>query len=56
MPNIAQAGNYQPLIKETSITAFDKFSETRLQNQAVGVSSFLPDDLTVSQTKGIVGQ
>ena len=56
MPNIAQAGNYQPLIKETSITAFDKFSETRLQNQAVGVSSFLPDDLTVSQAKGIVGQ
>ena len=55
-PNVAQAGNYQPLIKETSITAFDKFSETRLQNQAVGVSSSLPDDLTVSQIKGIVEQ
>ncbi|MEK7624207.1 MAG: hypothetical protein AAB404_00540 [Patescibacteria group bacterium] len=55
-PNVIQAGNYQPLIKETSIIAFDKFSETRLQNQVAGINSFLPDDLTVSQIKGIVEQ
>ena len=54
IPNITQAGNYQPLIKETSITAIDDFTETRIQNQATGVTTVLPDDLTVSQIKGIV--
>lgn len=55
-PNITQAGNYQPLIKDTTITAFDEFSETQLQNQAAGVTTALPDDLTVQQVKGMVAQ
>lgn len=53
-PNITQVGNYQPLIKDTIITAFDEFSETNLKNQAAGVTTALPDDLTVSSVKGIV--
>ena len=54
VPNITQLGNYQPLIKETTITAFDEFSETRLQNAAPGISTVLPDDLTIGEVKGIV--
>lgn len=53
-PNITQTANYQPLIKNTTITAFDEFSETQLQNQAPAVSTALPDDPTVQQIKGIV--
>jgi hypothetical protein len=55
-PNITQVGNYQPLIKETYITALDDFTGTRLQNQAAAVTTVLPDDPTVSQTLGIVAQ
>lgn len=55
-PNVTQAGSYQPLIKNTIITAFDEFSETPLQNQAAGVTTALPDDSTVQQIKGIVVQ
>jgi len=53
-PDVTQAGNYQPLIKETSITALDDFTETRIQNQAAAVTTVLPDDLTIGQIKGIV--
>ena len=54
IPDVTQAGNYQPLIKETFITALDDFTETRLQNQAAAVTTVLPDDLTIGQIKGIV--
>ncbi len=56
VPNINQTGNYQPLIRETSISASDDFTGKMLQNQAVGITTALPDDLTVSQIKGTVGQ
>lgn len=53
-PALSQKGNFQPLLKETIITAFDEFSETRLQNFSPAVSTELPDDASVSQIKGIV--
>lgn len=56
VPNINQVGNYQPLIREANITASDDFTGKTLQNQAAAVTTVLPDDLTVSQIKGIVGQ
>jgi len=56
VPNINQVGNYQPLIRETLISALDDFTGKTLQNQAIGVSTALPDDSTVGQTKGAVGQ
>jgi hypothetical protein len=55
-PNITQIGNYQPLIKESSLTAFDEFSEINLQNQAPAVTTALPDDFNVSQIKGLIIQ
>lgn len=55
-PNVTQIGNYLPLIKNTTITAFDEFSETSLQSQAAGVTTALPDDSTVQQIKGMVAQ
>ena len=54
LPNINQVGNYQPLIRETNIFASDDFTGKTLQNQSAGITTALPDDLTVQQTKGIV--
>lgn len=54
VPDIPQKGGFQPLLKETVITAFDEFSETQVQNSSPAVSTELPDDTSVSQIKGIV--
>ena len=51
-PNSNQAGNYQPLIKQTSITATDTFTQTNLTNSAAAVSTALPDDPTVQSAQG----
>ncbi|MFA5083816.1 MAG: hypothetical protein WC475_00310 [Candidatus Paceibacterota bacterium] len=56
VPNSNQIGNYQPLIRETNISASDDFTGKTLLNQAAGITTALPDDLTVSQIRGTVSQ
>jgi len=42
IPNITQVGNIQPLIKETTITALDDFTQIQLQNQSQPIVTASP--------------
>jgi len=54
MPSLTMVGDYQLLIGETTLSAFDSFTGIKLYSSFPSVSTLLPDDKTVSQEEGIV--
>lgn len=55
-PSINQIGNYLPLISETELRATDTFVDAEIVSTDRAASTALPDDVTVGQQEGIVGQ
>ncbi len=54
IPPITMVGYYQPLIQETTLSAFDSFTGSQLSSQSPAISTQLPDDRTIPQGLGIV--
>lgn len=53
-PHSSQINNYQPLLSQTKIKAFDEFVGLTLENSDEALTTALPDDPTVGQNGGRV--
>lgn len=53
-PNMAELGQYQPLLGETKLQATDDFTALDLINSDLPLSTLLPDDKTIGQGGGRV--